>query len=93
MSGQRRQGLEVRKNFFSGRVTENWNKTPSHVKNVKTVSGFKREVTKITDSWLLLPRGEKIWRQNGGMENNTRKILPERSQWDYWEFINKFPSN
>jgi hypothetical protein len=32
--------LEVRKNFFSSRVTEN--KIPSHVKNVKTVSGFKR---------------------------------------------------
>ncbi len=34
--------LEVRKNFFSSRVTENWNKIPSHVNNVKTVSGFKR---------------------------------------------------
>ncbi len=33
--------LEVRKNFFSSRVTENWNKIPSHVKNVKTSSGFK----------------------------------------------------
>jgi hypothetical protein len=26
--------LEVRKNFFSSRVTENWNKIPTHVKNV-----------------------------------------------------------
>jgi hypothetical protein len=34
--------LEIRKNFFSSRVTESWNKIPSHVKNVKTVSGFKR---------------------------------------------------
>jgi hypothetical protein len=32
--------LKIRKNFFSSRVTENWNKIPSHVKNVKTVSGF-----------------------------------------------------
>jgi hypothetical protein len=38
--------LEIRKNFFSSRVTENWNKIPSHVKNVKTVSGFKRSYKK-----------------------------------------------
>jgi hypothetical protein len=34
--------LKVRKNFFSSRVTENKNTIPSHVKNVKTASGFKR---------------------------------------------------
>jgi hypothetical protein len=34
--------LEVRKNFFSSRVTKNWNKIPSHVKNVKQRVGFKR---------------------------------------------------
>jgi hypothetical protein len=38
--------LEIRKNFFSSRVTESWNKIPSHVKNVKTVSGFKRSYKK-----------------------------------------------
>jgi hypothetical protein len=27
--------LEVSKNFFSSRVTEKWNKIPSHVKNIK----------------------------------------------------------
>jgi hypothetical protein len=27
-------------------VTENWNKIPRHVKNVKTVSGFKRSYKK-----------------------------------------------
>ncbi len=38
--------LEIWKNFFSSRVTESWNKIPSHVKNVKTVSGFKRSYKK-----------------------------------------------
>jgi hypothetical protein len=38
--------LEVRKNLFSSRVTENWNKIPSHVKKVKTVIGFKRSYKK-----------------------------------------------
>jgi hypothetical protein len=27
--------LEIRKNFFSSRVTESWNKIPSHVKMLK----------------------------------------------------------
>ncbi len=36
-------GWRLKKNFFSSRVTENWN---SHVKNVKTVSGFKRSYKK-----------------------------------------------
>jgi hypothetical protein len=39
---QKAAWLEVRKNFFSSRETENCNKIPSHVKNVKTGSGFKR---------------------------------------------------
>jgi hypothetical protein len=48
-----------------------------------------REVTKNTESWLLHPRWKKIWRQDGGMEHNTRKTLPERSLRDYWEFNTK----
>jgi hypothetical protein len=54
------------------------------VNNVKTVSDFKRSYKN--------HRGIKIWMQDGGMEQNTRKTLPERSQWDYWEFITKYPS-
>jgi hypothetical protein len=46
------------------------------------------EVTKITESWLFFPRVKKIWRQDGGMEHNTRKTFPERSQRDYWEGVN-----
>jgi len=39
--------LEIRKIFFSSRVTDSWNKIPmSHVKNVRTVSGFKRSYKK-----------------------------------------------
>jgi hypothetical protein len=38
---------------------------------------------------LLLRRGKKIWRQDGGMEYNTRKTLSDRSQRDYWKFITK----
>jgi len=63
--------LEVRKNFFSSRVTENWNKIPSHVTNLKN-SEWLQEKLQITESWLLLPRGNKIWRQDGGTEHITR---------------------
>jgi hypothetical protein len=62
------------------------------VKNVKTVSGFKRKY-KIHRELVASPRGKKIWRQDGGMEHNTRKTLPERSQRDYWEFITKYQVN
>jgi hypothetical protein len=48
-----------------------------------------RAVTKNTESWSLLPRWKKICSQAEGMEHNTRKTLPKRSQRDYWEFISK----
>lgn len=33
--------LEVRRNFFSVRVTETWNKIPRRIKEMRTVGGFK----------------------------------------------------
>jgi len=33
--------LEVRRNFFSQRVVEDWNKLPKTQKNVETVNSFK----------------------------------------------------
>ena len=33
--------LEVRKNFFTVRVTEQWNQVPTHIKNKRTVDAFK----------------------------------------------------
>jgi hypothetical protein len=85
------QGLETsRKILLKQRATENWNNIPSHVKNVKTVSGFKRSYKKTQRAGWPSLKGKKIWRQDGGMEHNTRKkALPERSQRDYWEFITK----
>jgi hypothetical protein len=32
--------LEVRKNFFSNRVVEDWNKIPASLKKTKTVKSF-----------------------------------------------------
>jgi len=34
--------LDIRKNFFSVRVTEAWNRVPNEIKMQKTVSGFKK---------------------------------------------------
>jgi hypothetical protein len=73
--------LEIRKNFFSGRVTERWNKIPSHVKNVKTVSGFQfsKEVTKKESCcWLFFPRGKKVerWRDGAQHEEDTPREVP-----------------
>ena len=34
--------LETRKNFFSVRVTQQWNNIPSEIKKMRTVNGFKK---------------------------------------------------
>ena len=34
--------LETRKNFFSVRVTQQWNNIPSEIKKMRTVSGLKK---------------------------------------------------
>ena len=39
---QERSRLEVRRNFFSQRVVDGWNKVPAVIKDVKTVNIFKR---------------------------------------------------
>ena len=39
---QQRARLEVRRNFFSQRVVESWNKIPTVIKDTKNVSSFKR---------------------------------------------------
>ncbi len=38
--------LEVRKNFFSQRVPEDWNKIPPEVKNAETVKAFRNAYRK-----------------------------------------------
>ena len=37
---------DIRQNFFSVRVTEDWNRVPSAIKNLKTVGGFKNVYAK-----------------------------------------------
>ena len=39
---QERSRLDVRRNFFSQRVVDGWNKVPAVIKDVKTVNIFKR---------------------------------------------------
>ena len=38
--------LDIRRHFFSVRVTENWNRVPSDIKKVRTVEGFKNAYAK-----------------------------------------------
>ena len=42
--------LEVRKNFFSVRVCEAWNKLPSEVKQCRNVGHFKNAIRKLLSS-------------------------------------------
>ncbi len=45
------------------------------LKNYKQLVA-SREVTKITESWLLHPRGKKIWRQDEGPGEDTPREVP-----------------
>ena len=38
----RRSSTEIRRNFFSNRVTQQWNILPAEIKNAKSVNSFKR---------------------------------------------------
>ena len=38
--------LEVRKKFFTVRVTDQWNKVPSQVKQMRTANSFKKAYAK-----------------------------------------------
>ena len=37
---------EIRKNFFTNRVVDEWNKLPTSVKDSKTVNEFKTKISK-----------------------------------------------
>ena len=47
--------IEARKNFFSVRVVDDWNKIPDAIKDQKTINGFKNSY----DEWV---RSEKTRR-------------------------------
>ena len=38
--------LDTRRNFFSVRVTEDWNRVPSDIKKMRAVEGFKNAYAK-----------------------------------------------
>ena len=42
----RHELLDIRRKFFSVRVTEDWNKVPIAIKKMKTVGGFKNAYAK-----------------------------------------------
>ncbi len=85
--------LEVRKNFFSSRVTENRNKIPSHVKNVQQRVA-SREVTKITESWGCSSQEvkkdlEARWRDGAQHEEDTPREVPAGLLGVHHQFVNK----
>ena len=53
----KRINTEIRRNFFSNRVINSWNKIPSTIKNAKTVASFKRQYTELM---LQQPREQEL---------------------------------
>jgi hypothetical protein len=54
--------LEVRKNFFSQRVPDDWNKIPPVVKNAETAKAFRNAYRKHRLYRKLPPDGDQDWR-------------------------------
>ena len=51
--------LDVRRNFFSVRVAGLWNSIPGHIKDLKTVAGFKTAYAHCTPPPKYCPEGLK----------------------------------
>ncbi len=70
--------LEIRRNFFSNRVIDNWNMIPSVVKNARTVASFQAQLQK--------PKKELgFYHIVEDGRNNERRTLPERPQRSHWK--------
>jgi hypothetical protein len=78
--------LDVRRNFFSSRVIEEWYKIPSEVKRLKTVAALSANTRNTERNWYLPHNGGRQWNQDGCVEDNFRMILPERPYRGHWEF-------
>ncbi len=49
---ERKSNLELRKNFFSNRVVQPWNRLPEKLKHVKSVNEFKCGYDSYADCFL-----------------------------------------
>jgi hypothetical protein len=77
--------LEVRRNFFSNRLVDSWNKIPSEVKNVRTVSMQKTIQNPQCGSGFSNLDGDESGAQDGGVESKWMHTLPERPQRGHWK--------
>jgi hypothetical protein len=48
--------LEVRRNFFTNRVVEDWNRIPSSLKSAKTVKSLKMATLISEQQWWKTPK-------------------------------------
>ncbi len=74
-SAQFEAWLEVRRNFFSNRTVENWNKIPCEVKNAKTVvnGGHLQNWLCRTQNWTGGKHGlERRRKQDGECRRSLR---------------------
>ena len=47
-----RSKLDLRNNFFSNRIVDDWNKLPTEIKESRTVKEFKNKISKISYPWI-----------------------------------------
>ena len=47
-----RSKLELRKNFFSNRIVDDWNNLPIEIKDSRTVKEFKHKISELSYPWI-----------------------------------------
>jgi hypothetical protein len=77
--------LDIRRNFFSNRVTEPWNLIPSELKNAKTGSFFKRAYPTRGTEWKWWEPPNKNLRSDParGETHSRNRISPKRFYLDH----------
>ena len=79
---QQASRLDIRRQFYSQRVVDAWNKVPTDIKNSVTVSSFKMAYKKHREDLEATTQRVKI---GGRMRVDVlleSTIVSERSQWD-----------
>jgi hypothetical protein len=79
---QQASRLDIRKQFYSQRVVDGWNKVPTDIKNSVTVSSFKMAYKKHRGELEAATYRESRWRKDEVDVLLESTTVSERSQWD-----------
>jgi hypothetical protein len=72
---QQASRLDIRKQFYSQRVVDGWNKVPTDIKNSVTVNGFKWPTKNTEENWRQPHRESRLEEGRGGCHPGVNNCL------------------